>query len=62
MKVFDKNGQFIVDINENKEIARGGEGKVIDLDANYVAKLYLSNVTPIEESSKYLFSSCFFIK
>lgn len=50
MRVFDKNGTFLYDINESKEIARGGEGKVIDLDTNHVVKLYLPNVTPIEES------------
>lgn len=50
MKVFDKNGQLICDINESKEIARGGEGRVLDLDANHVVKLYLPNVKPIAES------------
>ena len=50
MKVFDKNGQLLYDINESKEIARGGEGRVLDLDANHVVKLYLPNVKPIAES------------
>lgn len=53
MKVFDKNGQLLCDIDESKEIARGGEGRVIDMDSNHVAKLYLSNVKPIEEKKFY---------
>jgi hypothetical protein len=49
LKLYDSNG-VIVNIDENKEIARGGEGRIIQLTANTVAKLYLPGITPITDS------------
>ena len=49
MKVYNKIGQEHYTIDENKEISRGGEGRIIDISNDIVAKLYLPNVKPLKE-------------
>ena len=53
MIVFLKNGKP-VNIDEKKEIARGGEGMIIKVDNNTVAKIYLPGITGLNES-KYIY-------
>jgi hypothetical protein len=48
MKFYDKNGSEY-NIDNNKEIARGGEGAIIEYNAVQVAKIYLPNILPISE-------------
>lgn len=47
MNVLTKSGGVLV-LDSSKEIARGGEGKIIDI-GNEVAKLYLPGIKPITE-------------
>lgn len=49
MKVYNKQGIVIQDIDESKEISRGGEGRIIDIGNNMVAKIYLPNVKPLDD-------------
>lgn len=49
MIVYNKSGDVLFDINEANEIARGGEGKIIDYNNKIVLKLYLPNIKPITE-------------
>jgi serine/threonine protein kinase len=49
MKTFKKGGASSYDIDEGKEIARGGEGRIIDMSHDRVAKLYLPGISPISE-------------
>ena len=49
MKLYNKNGD-IINIDESKEIARGGEGAIIDLGNNKVAKIYHQTTTSLTES------------
>lgn len=49
MKTYDKTGTLLHEIDESKEIARGGEGRIIDMGSDKVAKLYLPGVKPLEE-------------
>lgn len=55
----------LCNINLQNEITRGGEGKIIDLNKNQVAKIYLPDIEPIEQK-KFEFlqkiNSPFFIK
>ena len=53
MKVYNKSGNLLLDIDENKELSRGGEGRVIEIPGDRVAKLYLPGVSVL------LFHSCF---
>lgn len=48
MKVYNNSGTIICDIDDSKEISRGGEGRIIDIGNNKVAKIYLPNVKPLE--------------
>lgn len=53
-QLFKSNGDPVV-IDDSKEIARGGEGKIIPLDSNYVAKIYIKDAVPISKAKfKYL--------
>jgi serine/threonine protein kinase len=49
MKVFDINGNKY-NIDESREIARGGEGRVLEFDKKSVAKIYLPGIKPITQS------------
>lgn len=49
MKTYTKNKQFLYDIDDRKEITRGGEGQIIDISTDKVAKIYLPNIKPITE-------------
>jgi serine/threonine protein kinase len=49
MKVYNKAGVLLYDINESKEINRGGEGRIIDISPDKVAKIYLPNIVPLSE-------------
>jgi serine/threonine protein kinase len=49
MKTFKKGGASSYDIDDGKEIARGGEGRIIDMSHDKVAKLYLPGISPISE-------------
>lgn len=49
LKAYNKKGDLLYNINESNEIARGGEGKIIDVSADKVAKIYLPNIKPISE-------------
>lgn len=48
MKYFNKTGKEY-HINLSKEIARGGEGMIIEIGKNTAAKLYFPNRTPLSE-------------
>jgi hypothetical protein len=53
MKIYENNIEYNLD--ENKEIASGGEGKIIQLDSNYIVKIYHDNIKPIDDKKfKYL--------
>jgi hypothetical protein len=39
MKVYNNSGTIICDIDDSKEISRGGEGRIIDIGNNKVAKI-----------------------
>ena len=49
MKLYNSNGD-VINIDESKEIARGGEGAIIDLGGNKVAKIYHQTTTSLTES------------
>jgi len=49
MILYNKSGKEI-NINENHEINRGGEGYIVKIDNKYVAKIYLPNIQPITEN------------
>ena len=49
IEVFGKSGIKIGNIDDKNEIARGGEGFIVDFGADSVAKIYLPNITPITE-------------
>ena len=49
MKAYDKNGKVLYNIDDNKEIARGGEGRIMDVSSDKVAKIYLPNIKPLSE-------------
>ena len=49
MKAYDKNGILLYNIDDNKEIARGGEGRIMDVSSDKVAKIYLPNIKPLSE-------------
>jgi len=54
MKLYNKDGQLI-NIDEKKEIARGGEGAVIEIGQNKVAKIYHPGNRPLTlEKFRYL--------
>lgn len=42
----------VINLDENKEIARGGEGRVIELNSTTVVKLYLPNI-PVMPKTKF---------
>lgn len=48
MKIYDKQGNVITALDLSKEIARGGEGMIID-NGPEVVKLYLPGIKPITE-------------
>lgn len=48
MIVYDTDNRKI-DIVESKEIARGGEGRIIEVTKKIVAKIYLDRIPPITE-------------
>lgn len=50
MKTYDDSGSVLYDIDEGKEIARGGEGRILDLSSDKVAKIYLPGITPISRA------------
>ena len=52
IKVFDNNGKKY-EISENKEISRGGEGRIVSLDNGYVAKLYFSKNSCLDDKKIY---------
>lgn len=54
--VYDSNGKKY-DISENKEISRGGEGKIMSLDNGYVAKLYFNKNNCIDDKKIYELSA-----
>jgi len=56
MKLYDSNGKEY-QIDDSKEITRGGEGKIIKVDNNLVAKVYLPGITPINESRFHFLNS-----
>jgi len=49
MKLYDSRGN-VFNVDDNKEITRGGEGRIIELSGNKVAKLYLPGIEPMSES------------
>jgi len=49
LKTYNKKGDLLYNINESNEIARGGEGKIIDISSDKVAKLYLPGIKSITE-------------
>lgn len=49
MKAYNKNGKLLYNIDDNKEIARGGEGRIMDISSDKVAKIYLPNIKPLSE-------------
>jgi len=49
VKIYNKSGTLTQTLDVSKELARGGEGIVIDNDKE-VAKIYLPGITPITES------------
>lgn len=48
MIVYENGNEIIID--ESKEIASGGEGRIIQLDSNHVVKLYLPKIKPITKN------------
>lgn len=48
IKLYDSGGNE-VKIDDSKEISRGGEGRIIQLDKNHVVKLYLPGIQPITD-------------
>ena len=36
MKAYDKNGILLYNIDDNKEIARGGEGRIMEIGRAHV--------------------------
>jgi serine/threonine protein kinase len=64
VKIYDNIGNLI-DIDESKELARGGEGRIIQVDNKTVAKLYLPGIDPITQTkfdSLSLIQSSAFVK
>ena len=64
MTLYDKDGNK-VKIDENKELARGGEGRIIQASKDKVVKLYLPGIEPITENkyhSLYKLKSNMFMK
>jgi len=49
MKLYDKDGT-VINVDESKEIARGGEGSIIDMGHNKVAKIYHQGIHSFSES------------
>jgi len=64
MILYDKQGHKL-NLDENKELARGGEGKIIQINNKKVAKIYLNGISPITEdkfNSLYNLKSNTFLK
>lgn len=49
MILYDKDGNKI-QVDESKELARGGEGRIIQVTKDKVVKLYLPGISPMPES------------
>jgi hypothetical protein len=49
MKAVNKSGK-VFNIDTSKEIARGGEGYIVEVDKRTVAKIYLPGISPINET------------